>query len=359
MRRQLLHPVGTLGLLETVAATVGAQAQVQSSAELGIALRRRHGRVGDAASAVADGTVMRTWAMRGTLHLLQPAQAGALLALLSTSRRWERPSWRKAFGVGPRELEQLIEAARDALEDRVLEREELIEEIAERTGSRDLEEHLRSGWGGLLKPLAWMGHLCNGPSRGGRVTFTRPDTWLAGWQGLPPADEAARTVITSYLRSYGPATMKTFHAWLAREACKSSDVRHWFEQLDSSLAAVQVDGETRFALAEDLDELRDTRPARGIRLLSGFDQYLLGPGTSDIGIVPAHRRADVSRTAGWISPVVLDAGRVAGVWKLDGGVLLVSLFAESRELDARALARETERIGAAVGRQLRLSMARL
>ena len=131
--------------------------------------------------------------MRGTLHVLEPRQAGALLALLATSRRWERKAWQDWTGVGPRELPRLIEAARDALDGRVLGREELIEEITHRLGNRDLEEHLRSGWGGVLKPLAWLGHICNGPSRGGRVTFTRPDTWVANWRQLPsPTTRHAR-----------------------------------------------------------------------------------------------------------------------------------------------------------------------
>lgn len=358
MRRQLVHPVGTLGIADTVRTILGAQAQVQSSAELAIALRRRAAKAGECASAVANRTVMRTWAMRGTLHLLEPAQAGALLALLSTSRRWERPVWRKSFGLGPAELETLIEVVRTALDGRVLGRDELIEEIAERTGSRDLEEHLRSGWGGVLKPLAWMGHLCNGPSRGGRVTFTRPDTWLPGWTGLPPVEEAARTVIPAYLGAYGPATSRTFHAWLAREGCKTTDVGRWFELVSDLLVTVDVEGETCFALAEDLDELRMTSPARSVRFLAGFDQYLLGAGTGDTRLVAADRRGEVSRTAGWISPVVVAGGRVVGVWRIEGDELNVSMFKEAPPIAAKLLASESERVGAALGRRLRLVVAR-
>jgi hypothetical protein len=47
------------------------------------------------------------------------------------------------------------------------------------------------------------------------VTFTRPDTWLREWRGLPPVQDAARIAIPAYLRAHGPATMATFHAWLA------------------------------------------------------------------------------------------------------------------------------------------------
>ena len=358
MRRQLVHPVGALELTETLRTMLGAQAQVQSSAELAIALRRRRGRTGDVAAAIAQRTVIRTWAMRGTLHVLEPRQAGALLALLATSRRWERKAWQEWTGVGPRELPRLIEAARDALDGRVLGREELIEEITERLGNRDLEEHLRSGWGGVLKPLAWLGHLCNGPSRGGRVTFTRPDTWVANWREPPSADDAAREVIPAFLGAYGPATQRTFHAWLAREACKTSDVKRWFEQCADQLATVTVDGEPCLALAEDVDALRETRPARAVRLLAGFDQYILAPGTADTRIVSARRRPELSRTAGWISPAVVAGGRVIGVWQLRDDQIEVTLFAEERPVELTALQSECARVGAALRRELTLSVTR-
>ena len=149
LERQLLDPIGNLDVRETVRALAGIQAQVQSSAELAIALRRAPSPAGETAAAIAAGTIMRTWAMRGTLHLLDPVQGGALLALLATSRRWEGKAWQASFGVGPAELEELIGIVREALDGRILTREQVIEAVLEGTGSRDLEEHMRSGWGGI------------------------------------------------------------------------------------------------------------------------------------------------------------------------------------------------------------------
>jgi hypothetical protein len=123
--------------------------------------------------------------MRGTLHLLDPVQGGAFLALLATTRRWEGAAWQATFGVGPAELETLTGIVREALDGRILTREQVIEAVLEGTGNRDLEEHMRSGWGGILKPLAWLGHLCNGPTQGGRVTFTRPDTGCGSGAACP------------------------------------------------------------------------------------------------------------------------------------------------------------------------------
>jgi len=51
------------------------------------------------------------------------------------------------------------------------------------------------------------------------------------------------------------------------------------------------------------------QPTRVVRQLPGFDQYVLAAGTGAEHVVPPERRAEVSRTAGQISPVVLNRGR--------------------------------------------------
>ncbi len=356
MRRQLLDPVGSHSIPEVAQRLCGVQAQVASSAELAVALRRREGRVGEAAEALADRKLIRTWAMRGTLHLLSPVQAPSLLALLGARRTWERPAWERNFGVSPGEIEELATTVRDVLTDRVLERDELIEEVAARSGSRHLDEHLRSGWGAVLKPLAWMGLLCNGPSRGNRVTFTTPSSWIDGWTGLPDPDTAALTAIPSYLRAYGPATPAAFDAWLTRGSSRKADLRRWFGQLEDELMAVDVEGESCLALRSDLAELTDAAPSQAVRLLAGFDQYLLGPGTADTRILARHRRKHVSKTAGWIAPVVVSEGRIAGTWELDRDSLRVLLFAEREPIDRNALERERERLAACLDRQPKLTV---
>ena len=53
----------------------------------------RGSRRGEVARALADGRLVKTWAMRGTLHLLTPEEGGAFLSLMAAGRSWERPSW--------------------------------------------------------------------------------------------------------------------------------------------------------------------------------------------------------------------------------------------------------------------------
>jgi hypothetical protein len=316
MRRQFLDPVSGGGPVEVARRLAGVQAQVASAAELTVALRQAEPRRGAVAQALADGTLVKTWAMRGTLHLLPADQAAAYLELSGAHRRWERASWQRTFGATPADLEAMAAAASDALAGGVaLTREELTAEIVDRTGSAHLAGVLGSGWGTLLKPLAWWRVLCFGPPSGGRVTFTSADR-------LPAVPDAPATVLRAFLGSYGPATPELFDkVWLSRGVTPRGLLRDWFAALKDELAEVDVEGQRRLMLAEHVDELLAVEPSRAVRLLGAFDAYVLGGGTSAVEIVPATRRCEVSRPGGWIAPVVLHGGRAAGVWGKDGVTL--------------------------------------
>jgi hypothetical protein len=300
--------------------------------------------------------LVKTWAMRGTLHVLAPEEAGAYLSLVGALRVWETARWQRAFGVTPTDMDAIVEVVSDVLDGHVLTREQLIEAIVARTGGRHLEQPLRSGWGAVLKPLAWMGHLCHGPNQGNRVTFTRPDAWLPGWRGIDEPADAARIAIPRYLGAHGPATIATFDRWLTRGQSRKGELRSWFEALGDRLATIEVEGESCFALADDLDELTATLPSETVRLLPAFDQFVLGAGTADARIVPAARRSLVSKAAGWISPVVIAGGRVVGVWEIDGEQLKIRLFAEATPIDSSLLEAEAARVATIVGQELRVSV---
>src|SRR5687768_5165999 len=92
---------------------------------------------------------------------------------------------------------------------------------------------------------------------------------------------------------------------------------------------VDVDGERALVLVEDVDELAAVKPTRAVRLLPGFDQYVLGPGTADAHVIPAARRRAVSRQSGWIAPVVVAGGVVTGTWELEGGQARIAWFEEA------------------------------
>ena len=356
LRRQLLAPRTTANVAEIAGRLCGIQAQVASSAALAAHVRQARPKPGVVDRALAEGALLKTWAMRGTLHLLRASDAGCFLSVIASGRSWERGPWQRAFGASPKEVDALASAVAELLDGAALTRGELVARIARRKGLAKLAEPLRSGWGMLLKPLAWRGVLVHGPKQGNETTFTRPEKVSPGWKGLPAPEEAAPVVLRAYLGAYGPATLDALDAWLGRGAVKKSLQRAWLAAMGDEVTTVDVEGRTAYLLSAHAGELARARPSEVVRLLGGFDQWVLGPGTSDPEVVAAAHRAHVSKAAGWIAPIVLSAGRIVGVWELAGDRVKISLFRGVPPPDPEALEAEVAHLARATGRTAPLEL---
>ena len=357
MERQFLDPRRDASAVDVARRLCGVQAQVASSAETAIRARQASPQTGEVAQALADGHLIKTWAMRGTLHLLPADEAAVYLAVLASSRMWEAPRWERWFGLSPRQVEGLRGIVREILDGRALTREDVNAEIVKRPGYEHLGDALKSGWGTLFKPLAWQGDICFGPQRGTRVTFARPEQLSADWRPLMDADDAARRAMIAYAGAYGPTTPTQFGAWLSRGLIPRRRLKQYFSDLGESLASVDVEGEEMFVRSEDVDALAATRPSTTVRLLGGFEQWVLGPGTDDTHVIPTGRRSAVSRTSGWIAPIAIVGGVVSGTWAIDGDQVALEWFAESGTPPIRELESEVARLSARLGRALSLSVA--
>ncbi len=349
--RQHLGVEAASGRPEQVAAAlVGVQAQVPSAAALAIALRCRGADVDTATRAVAERRLVRAWAMRGTLHLFAADDYPTIVAALRRRETWRRPVWFRYFEVTEAEMEAIIEGVGAVLDDgRPRTRAELTRDLGERVG-RSLERQLGSSWGTLLKPAAERGYLIHATGDGGAVTFTRPDRWLGRWRDEDP-DAAIVNVLSRYLAAYGPASEKEILRWWG--GLKPSLLRPALSALDGELTEVEVEGRRGRILTSDVEAIQAAEPLdEGVHLLGPFDPLIVGAGLRD-ALIPAAHLKRVSRTAGWISPVVLVGGEVAGVWassqKGDRLELTVDLFGRSSGALRRAIAAAAERIAMAQG----------
>jgi len=183
-----------------------------------------------------------------------------------------------------------------------------------------------------------------------------PEAASSRWAGLPEAEEAAAIAVRAYLGVYGPASADAFGAWLSGGWFGKRKLRGMFAALGDEVAEVEVDGERAFILARDLDALASAKPTQTVRLLGGFDQWVLGPGTNDGHVTPAKRRGEVSKQSGWISPVVVAGGVVCGTWDRDGDVLSVTWFKEAGRMQRQALKDEVARLSAILDRDLRMTI---
>ena len=153
-------------------------------------------------------------------------------------------------------MERFRDAVRDALDGRTLTREELIAAVTVVPGLEHIADGLRSGWGTLLKPIAWQGDLCFGPQAGNRVTFMRPDQASRRWAGIPDPDVAGpQSPSPPTSRAYGPATAAGFRNWLSRGLVPAKRVEGWFADLGDRLTP--IDGRRRAGL----DPVRGSRRA--------------------------------------------------------------------------------------------------
>ena len=360
-RHHLDERAPATAMLEVVARICGLHAQVLSSAELTLWARVESLEPGAVARALwEERSLVKTWAMRGTLHLLPAAEFPRWQAALSTRRLWEARAWQRGFGVTLAELERLTDAVAEALDGRLLTREELATRVGELT-SPALGDKLRGSWGALLKPAAALGRLCFAPNQGQQVRFTRPDTWLGGWAPRDP-EAAVDEVTRRFLAASGPVTREDFARWWGIPSPAKG--RRLLERLGSEVAQVEVDGTAAYALAADLPGLRAARPGRPrtVRLLPAFDQYVVTATRQAERLMPGPFKARVYRPQGWLSPVLLVGGRMEGVWRQEarGRRLAVTIepFAGPPPAQVRRAAEaEAERLAAFSGAELELRWA--
>jgi hypothetical protein len=246
----------------------------------------------------------------------------------------------------------MLDAIPVALDGKQLTREELAAEVARVTGIKGLDDKLRGGFGDLLKPAAFRGDLCFAPSDGQRVRFARPDQWLGPWDPMDPG-EATLEVARRYLTRYGPATREDLARWFG--ITSPAEAGLWLKGLGDE--AVEADGV--YMLAADAEA--EAEPDGVVRLLPAFDQYVVGAPRSDDDVVPAKQRARVYRPQGWLSPVLLVDGRIAGVWSHErtGDRLVVEIepFARlPRAVKAGAEA-EAEALAGFLGSKLELRLS--
>lgn len=299
-------------LIEVVSDMCGLHAQLMSSAELSMWARIQN-LAPDAVQHALwhDRNLVKTWAMRGTLHLLPADDFPIWQSALSTNANYRKGSWLKFHGVTLDEIEALIEGVKTTLTDKGITREQLADAIAERMKTPKLRELLRSGWGALLKPSAFQGNLCFGPNQGQNITFVRPERWLKNWRSVP-VEEAQQETFRRYLGAYGPATLEDWIRWFASTPAQAKAL---VKQLGQEITIVDVEGTHSLMLTKDVEDVAKASVKEHVRLLPAFDPYVVGSSRTSEGLLASQFKDRVHRPQGWISAVLLVNGQLRGVWK--------------------------------------------
>jgi hypothetical protein len=336
----------------------GLHAQLMSSAELSVVARSSTLETSDVKRSLARRELVKTWMMRGTLHLFDAVELPLYSSAGTLRRGWQANSWLQYQHVTREQMQQIVEVVPRVLEGRELTREELADEIAKACDDSDLAALLRSGWGDLLKPSAYRGDLCFGLGRGRNVTFARPRDWISQAWTMPTADDAMAEIVRRFLRTYGPAAREDFARWWG---CPPAEAGRAFGRLGPALTKIDVEGYLAYVLADDADAITSAYFDRDCAvLLPAFDPYIgaSAPRAHD-SLVPTGYQNLVYRSQGWQSPVMVQRGRMIGAWRHDArdGAITIS-FAPFSLLEPAAQAAygaEAARLAAAMRASVKIS----
>jgi Winged helix DNA-binding domain len=335
-RNQLARRASRTKLVEVVRDVGGLQAQILTAAEIGAGIRVASVTRDDVRRALwEERTLVKTWSLRNTLHLV-PADE---VTMWTAARRAVGDAWYAAWELDAKQAQRLLDAFRDILDGRALERQELADEVAVRVGAR-LRERLLSQWGDLVSLGIYGDVVCFGENRGAKVAFVRADQWLERHEPRDP-HESLLQVCTRYVAAYGPAVPRSFAEWFGN-GLKPARAKELFAALD--VEPVDVEGKTMWALRGDQGASR----ASSVRLVPQYDAYVMGFRERERFVPEAARPAMGFEGVAGSSWLLVD-GVVAGLWtrKKQGTKLVVEIrpFARLTHAQRESVGAEADRVG--------------
>jgi hypothetical protein len=320
---------------DVVAALGAIQAQDYLGALWAIGLRLRHATEVDVKKAIADRTIIRTWAMRGTLHFVAAADVRWMLDLLAP-----RAIARSAGRCRQLELSTAV----------FLRSEKLVVKALQGGGTLTRDQtyaqlqHSRISTAGqrgihILWRLAQEGIICFGAHAGKQPTFVLLDEWAPKARKLE-RDEALAELARRYFTSRGPATLQDFAWW---SGLNVSDARAALEMVSSCFVEETTSGSVYWMPQNQ----RATTGAAEVSLLPSFDEYLLAYKDRSASLDPRDAPKIVPGKGGMYLPTVVIAGHVEGTWrrtfKKNTVVINTNFFTSPKTRKTRALMEAAER----------------
>jgi hypothetical protein len=314
--------------------TTAIQAQDPLQSRLGLRSRGTGFTEADVFRAIDEHLVVRTWLMRATIHLVTAEDVRWLTRLLGpTFARRYRKRWLD-IGLTPTVLARTADALPAVLADGPLTKAEILAALRARGITIPMVDPQAPIH--MLVHATGLGLICRGSDRGRDATFALLDDWVPEVSATHDlhGDAALAEVARRYFSAFAPATAADFSTWSGLPSGRA------LELLRDELERVDIDGRPGFrrtgtAPAEQV-------PVGSVRLLAGYDNYLVG--YRDRGLFVSEQHRSTVYVGGVIKPTVLVDGRVAGIWRLTreraGASLSVHPFAPLSAAVRRAIEAE-------------------
>lgn len=260
-------------------------------------------------AALESRRVVRSWPMRGTLHLMPTRMLRPVLTI-----------------TGPRELGRAgLRHARLELGDAAYLRARNTAEQVLAGGNAATRDELAAAWSAagidatgqrtyhLIWWLALDAVICCGPVEGRLQRFALLDEWAPPTSDEPSErDEVLGELFAAYIAGHGPATIADF-AWWA--GLPKADARIGLAAAGDRVEPFGGDLD-RFVAAGSTDAAA-ARP-RGALTLAAFDEYFLGYADRSPVCDPEFADLVIPGRNGVFQPLLVLDGRVIGTWRRAG-----------------------------------------
>ena len=324
---------------DVVSRLCAMQAQDYPGVLWSVGLRMQSATMAGIRQSLAEGQVIRTWLLRGTLHLTTPEDVRWILRLTGPRVIAGNAGRHRQLGLSADDFTRSREVLKRELEGGgALTRDEVFRAL----GNAGISTEGQRGYH-LLAGAGLSGLICFGAPRGKQQTFVLLDEWAPEEISDDKDDPAAR-LAGRYFEGHGPALPEDFAWW---SGLSLSAARAGIKKSGSRLVSFTAGGREYFEVAGE-----DTIPAgsRGNAvLLPGFDEYIVGyRNRSDI-ISPEPGGRGKTGGNGMMLPVLVVDGSVAGTWRREAGtrsiIITLKPFQDSGTAQRYLIEEAAERYG--------------
>lgn len=301
---------------QIVAHLGGMQGQDLPGVKWSIGLRLPDGVQSDVDRAFDEGKIIRTWPMRGTLHVVAASDVRWMLSLTSPKNLSGGQRRRDALELDDKTLARCHQVFTKTLQGgRQKSREEVFVSLNEVGISTEGQRGYHILWNAALHGL-----ICLASTDEKEQNYALLEEWVKPVKTIT-RDEALVELAWRYFSSRGPATLKDFIWWSGLSA---TEARAGFEDIKSKLVAETV-GKTVYWMSPDIELPKEKISAF---VLPSFDEYILGYQDRSAVLAPHYAEKICPGGNGmFISTIIID-GQVVGTWKRSVKKNTIAIVAE-------------------------------
>ncbi len=262
----------------------------------------------DVDAAFERGEIVRSWTMRGTIHVIPAEDLAWVLSITAERQHRQAAAVHRAERIDASEVDRAETAVRAALGGgNRLARKEIFE-VLEQAGVSTVKQR---GYH-LLVAMSLRGVICqgpvvpreSGPSR--EQYFVLLDEWVR--EPATPADPLSEYFVR-YIASHGPAGARDFAWW---SSLPLGTARTAAEAASDRLLVVGDEPEPQYVVAGARPRRNPAAPE--VVALPPFEEYYISYADRTVACAPEFLTAIGPSMNGIVRPIIVARGEIVGVW---------------------------------------------